>query len=669
MVRIAIVGLGKMGISHLAIARSHPNVDLVAVCDTSVYVLDVLRKYTGMKTYSDYQKLLDEAALDAVVIATPSQFHGDMVRAALQRNLHVFCEKPFCLDPAEGMELATLARSKGLVNQVGYHCRFVSAFREAKRLLEAGALGRIHHVRAEAYGPVVVRTKNATWRGSKAEGGGCLYDYACHAIDLVTYLIGAPERVCGTVLNSIFSKEVADEAYCTLRFSDGVSGQLACNWSDDSCRKMETRLTIWGSNGRLTVDRQEVQVHLREAPQDDAAQQAGWNRSSTTGLTESPYLLPARRGVQCADRPLCPVHQLRSGGDPVVIRSRGCHRPGDCHDDRRCGTCGAPSCRAFPCHAAHRSARAQEPLRPSLGWTIVKYPKQSETQMDRILFGDNQFFGVNHMSEDTARAQAMRFQSDQSIIDVLDVAYDAGIRVFMCTTHDRIAGIATHIRDNPTRYPDFEFYPCMPYAHKYANAVTEHGMLEALKRFLPDDGKLGALFKGGKSLALKDMEGIAQLLIDAEMKMFAGLRTPVVFLQNLVTDLLLGVGFHEGFRFFADHVMQRYGAQPGFITMNLPRLLDALEGVGIVDPIICANINSLGFRMCGGRELYETTIATRKFRPIAMSVLASGAIPPREAIEYVCQQKNIRSIVFGASSKPHILQTKRLIEELSAAAA
>ena len=141
-----------------------------------------------------------------------------------------------------------------------------------------------------------------------------------------------------------------------------------------------------------------------------------------------------------------------------------------------------------------------------------------------------------------------------------------------------------------------------------------------------------------------------------------------LFLQNLVTDLLLGVGFHEGFRFFADHVTRRYGAQPGFITMNLPRLLDALEAVGIVDPIICANINSLGFRMCGGRELYETTIATRKFQPIAMSVLASGAIPPRDAIEYVCRQKNIRSIVFGASSKPHILQTKRLIEELSAAA-
>ena len=71
--------------------------------------------------------------------------------------------------------------------------------------------------------------------------------------------------------------------------------------------------------------------------------------------------------------------------------------------------------------------------------------------------------------------------------------------------------------------------------------------------------------------------------------------------------------------------------------------------------------------MCGGIDLYEKTIATRKFRPIAMSVLASGALRPREAIEYVARQKKIESIVFGASSRANIKQTKQLINELSAA--
>jgi len=284
--------------------------------------------------------------------------------------------------------------------------------------------------------------------------------------------------------------------------------------------------------------------------------------------------------------------------------------------------------------------------------------------MDRILFGDNQFFGVNHMSEEKARLQAARFQDLQAIIDVLDVVYEEGIRVFMCTTQDRMVDVCEHFRQHKNRYSDFKFYPCMPYAHKYANAVTEYGLLGALQRFLPSSSKFAAILKGSVSAAKGDVEGIAQLLIDSEMNMFRGLETPVIFLQNIVTDLLLGLGYKDGFRIFADHVRRKYNAEAGFITMNLPRLLDALDELGLENPIVCSNINKIGFRMCGGIDVYEKIIATRKFRPIAMSVLASGALPPREAIEYVARQQKIESIVFGASSRANIRQTKQLIDEL-----
>ncbi|HSS99851.1 MAG TPA: hypothetical protein VLK33_22610, partial [Terriglobales bacterium] len=276
------------------------------------------------------------------------------------------------------------------------------------------------------------------------------------------------------------------------------------------------------------------------------------------------------------------------------------------------------------------------------------------------MLGDNQFFAVNHMSEEKARAQALRFQDIQAVIEVIDDAYEIGIRGFMCTTHERVSMICDHVRLNPGKYSNFTFYPCMPYAHKYANAVTEYGMVEALRRFLPQSGALTALLKGGVSLATKDIEGMIRMLIDAEMKMFSGLATPVIFLQNVVTDLILGIGIKDAFRIFAEHVRQRYNAEPGFITMNMPRLLDVLEEIGIQNPIVCANINKIGFRMCGGIKRYEEVIASRKFRPIAMSVLASGAIPPREAIEYVCHQKKIQSIVFGASTRKNLLETKQL---------
>jgi hypothetical protein len=283
--------------------------------------------------------------------------------------------------------------------------------------------------------------------------------------------------------------------------------------------------------------------------------------------------------------------------------------------------------------------------------------------MDRLLFGDNQFFGINHMSEEKARAQAMRFRDLAAIIEVLDAAYDEGVRTFMCTTHERMAAVCDHVRAHPDRYAGFAFYPGMPYAHKYANAVTENGMIGAIKRFLPDEGLMNAALRGGSSIARKDIEGLTTLLIDAEMKMFDGLRTPVIFLQNVVVDLLLGLGMGEAFRIFADHVGSRYDAEPGFITMNLPALLDALEDTGIDNPIVCSNINKIGFRMCGGLEAYETALRERTFRAVAMSVFASGAIPADEAIEWVCRQPNIEAIVFGASSRGNIRNTRELVSK------
>lgn len=280
--------------------------------------------------------------------------------------------------------------------------------------------------------------------------------------------------------------------------------------------------------------------------------------------------------------------------------------------------------------------------------------------MERILFGDNQFFAVNHLSDEKSRAQAVKFKTNEAIIRVLDSVIDLGINTFMCTTHDRISDICDHFRKNPARYKNFKIYPCMPYAHKYANAVTELGIIGTIKEYLP--GNIFSTFaKGGIAYAKKDIISMMELFIDAEMKMFREIDTPVIFIQNVITDLLLGLGMKELFLAYANYIKNRYNAEPGFITMNLPLLLDTLEEVGVENPIICSSINKIGFRMSGGIELYEKTIRERKFRPIAMQVLAAGAIRPEEAFEYVCEQKNIESILFGASSKEHIQHSRDLI--------
>lgn len=289
--------------------------------------------------------------------------------------------------------------------------------------------------------------------------------------------------------------------------------------------------------------------------------------------------------------------------------------------------------------------------------------------LDRLLFGDNQFFGINHMSEEKARAQAMQFQDTSAIIGMLDAALEEGVRTFMCTTHDRIADICDHMRANPARYQDFRFYPCMPYAHKYANAVTEYGMIGAALHFMPDDGLFKTALRGASSLASKDIEGILKILVDVEMKMFRGLNTPVIFLQNVIVDLILGMDMTEVFTIFHDHVRKKYDAEPGYITMNMPRLYQALTSVGIENPIICSNINKIGFRTCGGLAAYEATLRDGKLRAIAMSIFASGAIPPREAIQWLSTLPNLDGIVFGASSRRNIASTKALVDEYFGVAA
>lgn len=286
MLRVALVGLGKMGLSHLAMIRVHPDIELVGICDTSKFVLDVLAKYSGVATWTDWAAMLEEARPEAIIVATPTQFHASIVRAALEKGMHVFCEKPFCLDWSESAALASLADERGLVSQVGYHYRFVGAFEEVKRLVDSGAIGKISHVLAEAYGPVVLRQKGMSWRTKKDEGGGCLYDYAAHPVNLITWLFGQPDRVEDTVLASVFSRNTDDEVYSTFHYTGGPSVQLSVNWSDESYRKMSVKLTLWGSMGRIYADRQECQAYLRTIDHAPQGYIAGWNVRYTTDLTK-----------------------------------------------------------------------------------------------------------------------------------------------------------------------------------------------------------------------------------------------------------------------------------------------------------------------------------------------------------------------------------------------
>jgi predicted dehydrogenase len=285
MLKIALIGAGKMGISHLSILGGYANTDIVGVCDTSKMVTDFLSKQGKFECFSDYKKMIATVKPDAVVVAVPTKFHYSIIKDLLEKGMHVFAEKPFCLNYEQSEELVKLAASKKLINQVGYHNKFIGTFREVKNIVTSGALGDIYHFVGESYGPVVVKKKADTWRSDPAEGGGCLLDYASHVIDLINDILSPIQTAKGTLLKSIYSGKVEDAVYSLLQLESGQTGLLSVNWSDDTHRKMTTSITLVGTKGKLISDANELKVYFKDTTVPEGYTK-GWNVKYITDLQE-----------------------------------------------------------------------------------------------------------------------------------------------------------------------------------------------------------------------------------------------------------------------------------------------------------------------------------------------------------------------------------------------
>ena len=284
-------------------------------------------------------------------------------------------------------------------------------------------------------------------------------------------------------------------------------------------------------------------------------------------------------------------------------------------------------------------------------------------QIDKIVFGDNQFFGINHSSQDKAEEMAKRFSDIKNILNVYDNAFDCGIKAVMLNSNDRAAEITQYFRDNKSKYGDLAWYPSIPYPHKYSDMVNELGIVPTINEMLIKNntaaGMLSMITKGVTVAMTKDAMKILEMLIDVEYKMFKGLDCRVLFLQNVITDLLLGYGIKDVFQHYCEYIRKKHKILPGFITLNMPYMKTKFQEWGIEEVVICSTVNAAGFNMYPSKEEYERVIAENdpsKYQLMAMNVLASGSITPKQSFDYINRLK-LQSVVFGASSKAHIKDT------------
>lgn len=284
--KAGFIGFGRMGITHFSILNNHPNVDVVAICDESSTLLDSLKKYIKAKNYSDYKKMIDEEKLDFVIISTPTESHAEIIRTAINNNVHIFSEKPFCLSAEEGKGIIDHLAEKPLVNQVGYVNRFNEVFVEVKKLLQAGLIGDIKNFSSEMYGATVLKDSKSGWRSKKKMGGGCMYEMASHCIDLAVYLFGKPDKVAGSIMQKVYSSDVEDLVSSTLLYNQGFCGTIHVNWSDASYRKPTNIVKIFGTKGRIVADKHAYKVFLR-GPSPEHGFNEGWNTRYITEFAES----------------------------------------------------------------------------------------------------------------------------------------------------------------------------------------------------------------------------------------------------------------------------------------------------------------------------------------------------------------------------------------------
>jgi predicted dehydrogenase len=230
--------------------------------------------------------MINNESLDFVIISTPTGSHAEVIKEALDHKLNIFTEKPFTLNSAEGRDTLAHLEGKYLVNQVGYVNRFNEVFMEIKRLLEGGVIGELKNFSSEMYGPTVLKDTKGNWRGKRKMGGGCMYEFASHCIDLVVYLLGKPEKVAGSIMQSIYSSGVDDLVMSNFIYNNGCSGTIMVNWSDETYRKPTNIIKILGTKGKIIADKHAYKIFMKETNEHSGFHK-GWNTRYITDIAKN----------------------------------------------------------------------------------------------------------------------------------------------------------------------------------------------------------------------------------------------------------------------------------------------------------------------------------------------------------------------------------------------
>jgi len=231
---IGVIGCGHWGPNHVRVFSELDRSRVDACADLSRARLErMARRFPQVRVTTDYRTILDDASIDAVIVATPTKTHGTLVREALQAGKHVLVEKPLCMSVDEAKELGALAKSLHRVLMVGHVFLFNRGIMKLRDLIEEGELGDVHYLDA-------VRTNLGPVRGDV----NAFVDLATHDVSIFNYLLGAAPVAVSATGACISQEAIEDVCFATLQYADGTPGHIHVSWLNP--RKVRT-ITVVGS--------------------------------------------------------------------------------------------------------------------------------------------------------------------------------------------------------------------------------------------------------------------------------------------------------------------------------------------------------------------------------------------------------------------------------------
>jgi len=258
-VKLGIIGLGYIGQTHLRHSLKLADTQVTAVADLSRKALSQAKKAGVKKTFTNYQRLLKDSEIDAVIIGLPTHLHLRCAKEAAEARKHIFLEKPIARNIEEAKEIVSAARSNSVKLMMGYPLRFYQDFSNLREKIADGTLGDVEvaHATYISTGPFFHRAEGDTpipvpewWFNKELTGGGALIDLGSHIVNLLRWYFGEITDI-KSCLGYRFNMDFEDRATCLAKFESGTFAIIDIGWFS---QKYKLKIELLGTVSHATVE-------------------------------------------------------------------------------------------------------------------------------------------------------------------------------------------------------------------------------------------------------------------------------------------------------------------------------------------------------------------------------------------------------------------------------